>query len=130
MTATNEQLANMLVMTDELCEELLEELDLTHDNVERLVRYVWLVQSYPLASNGLDYYRDNLAKWVSDEAECYFGEHENEEEFTRYYIENYVTLPSPDWIVIDYEATWQRNLRYDFTTEDNGNGIWVWSDIY
>lgn len=130
MTATNEQLAEMLVMTDELCEELLEELDLTHDNVERLVRYIWLVQGYPLGKNGLDYYRDNLAKWVTDEGESYFGEHENEAEFTRYYIENYCEMNLPDWVVIDYEVTWKSALRHDFTTEDNGRNIWVWSDIY
>lgn len=122
--------SEMLVMTDELCEQLLDEQGLSHPNIERLVRYIWLVQSYPLDRNGLDYYKERLAKWVTDEEESYYGEHESEEEFTRYYLDNYCELDFPNWVVIDYATTWGANLRHDFTTEDNGSGIWVWADIY
>jgi hypothetical protein len=118
-------------LTEELAEEIMEEEGLAHPDIERLVRYVWLVQSYPLASNGEEYYRENLAEWIRDEEEHYFGEHESTAEFARYYYENFETeWRSPEWVVVDWGATWETSLRHDFTAEDNGRTLWVWSDIY
>jgi hypothetical protein len=118
------------VLTEELAEEIMEEEGLTHPDIERLVRYVWLVQSYPLASNGEDYYRENLAKWIRDEQECFYGEHESTAEFARFFYENYQETTIPSGVVVDWERTWGSDLRHDFTHEDNGSGVWVWADIY
>lgn len=129
-TEQEKQLAEMVIFTDELAEQLLEEKGLEVADLERFVRYVWLVQIYPPVKEWLEYYRDNLAKWVEDEEQSYYGQHENTAEFTRYYLDDCVEHKTPDWVVIDYEATWNENLRHDFTAEDNGRGVWVWADIY
>ena len=129
-TDQDKLLSEMVIMTEELAEQLLEQQGLSVEDVERFVRYVWLVQSYPLGRNGLDYYRENLAKWVENEQESYYGEHESKEAFCEFYLENYCQHSLPNWVVIDYAKTWYANLRHDFTTEDNGRGVWVWSDIY
>jgi hypothetical protein len=121
----------ILVLTEELAEKLLEELGLDHPDTGRLVNYVWLVQSYPLASKGEDYYRDNLAKWVEDEQGAYFGEHDSESDFCQHYLENYCEYSLPDWVVIDYATTWSGNLRHDFITDNSySGGVWVWAVTY
>lgn len=108
-------------------ESLAEELGLEHPDYERLEIYISLVRSYPLADKGDDYYRDNLAKWISDEQESYYGEYESPADFAREFYENYWTEGRlPDWLVVDWEATWSHNLRHDFT-EDRGH---YWADIY
>ena len=128
---TEKELTELVVLTEELAEQIMEDEALDHPDIERLVRYVWLVQSYPLARNGADYYRENLAKWIRDEQECFFGEHESQAEFARYYYENYETeWRCPEWVVVDWEATWNSYLRHSFTTEDNGRCVFVWADIY
>lgn len=129
----NTQLSNLVIFTDELAEQLLEEEGLSHPDIERLVRYVWLVQSYPYnqpKDSQIKYYREKLSGWVHAEEESYHGEHEDYEEFARYYLDNFMTIGIPSWVVIDYGRTWEANLRHDFTAEDNGHGIWVWSNIY
>jgi len=127
---TEKELPELVVLTEELAEQIMEEEGLTHPDIYRLVRYVWLVQSF-LSRNGADYYRENLAKWISDEQESFYGEHESQAEFARYYYEIFETeWRCPEWVVIDWEATWNSYLRHDFTTEDNGRTLWVWSDIY
>jgi hypothetical protein len=55
---------------------------------------------------------------VSDIEDCderYRGCYDDEGEFAEYYhneMGNYI----PDGIVVDWEATWEQNLRYDFTS--------------
>lgn len=110
----------------EQLESLAEELGLQHPDYERLEIYISLVRSYPLADKGEDYYRDNLAKWISDEQESYYGEHDSDADFARYLIEGFSEFACPNWVVIDYAETWRRNLRHDYT-EDRGH---YWADIY
>jgi antirestriction protein len=31
----------------------------------------------------------------------------------------------PTWIVIDWEATWNRNLRHDYSTSEHDGKIWL-----
>ena len=31
----------------------------------------------------------------------------------------------PHWLVIDWQATWNRNLRHDFYTHEDSEGIWL-----
>lgn len=120
-----------LVFTEELAEQLLEEEGLEHPDTERLVRYVWLVQSYPLHRQSEDYYRENLAKWVSDEQEAFYGEFLTPGEFAEFFYQNYETeWRAPEWVVVDWDATWNANLRHDFTTDYNGRGFYFWADIY
>lgn len=120
-----------LVFTEELAEQLLEEEGLEHPDTERLMRYVWLVQKYPLHTQRGDYYRENLWKWVRDEQEAFVGEFVTPAEFAEFWYENYETeWRAPEWVVIDWEATWVSNLSYDFHAEYNGRGFYFWSNIY
>jgi hypothetical protein len=51
--------------------------------------------------------------------ERYQGCYDDEAEFAEYYhneMGNYI----PDGIVVDWEATWETNLRYDFTSCNDG----------
>ena len=61
---------------------------------------------------------EDLPHLISAEQENYRGESESEEEFTRELLEEAGDIPKdfPNYIVIDYQATWDRNLRHDFFT--------------
>lgn len=113
------------ILDTEQLKELAEELGLEHPDYERLEVYISLVRSYPIASEP-NYYRDNLAKWIENEQESYYGEYETAEEFTRDYVNNFADIRVPNWVVLDYAETWRANLRHDFT-EDRYH---YWADIY
>lgn len=121
------------VIFEENLETLAEELGLEHEDYERLASYVSLVRTYPIPDGDTsDYVRENLTKWIEQEQEAYFGTFNTPEDFTRDYIENYVEYNTPNWVVIDYEQTWNSNLRHDFHFEAFGYGDsgYVWSEIY
>jgi hypothetical protein len=50
--------------------------------------------------------------------ECYEGEFDRVEDFVENYLEN-LGEEIPSWIVVDYEATWNASLRFDYD-EENG----------
>ena len=52
--------------------------------------------------------------YIEDCDERYQGHFDNEAEFAEYYFDE-MGVSIPDAIVVDWEATWERNLRYDFT---------------
>jgi antirestriction protein len=50
--------------------------------------------------------------------DAYYGEYESEEQFAeQYYGEVYGEI-EPSWVVIDWTATWETALQYDFLFED------------
>jgi antirestriction protein len=59
---------------------------------------------------------EDLPHLISQEQDSYRGEAESEEEFTRELLEETgdISKDLPNYIVIDYQATWDRNLRHDF----------------
>jgi len=59
---------------------------------------------------------DNLAKWVYNANEYLYAENiESGAAFAEYYLDNYETeFRVPSYLVVDYEATWDNNLRHDF----------------
>lgn len=121
------------VIWEEDLEKVAEELGLEHEDFTRLQRYVSLVRSYPADdSDNSDYIRENLEKWIQNEAEVYYGEHESPAEFARFYFENYDTESTiQPYLVVDWEATWERNLRHDFYFEYTADNLgYVWADIY
>ena len=122
---------NAYVLTEDELSALLQDQGLEHPSEDRLLSYIWLVQTYPL-NHSLKYYEDNLKKWVSDEQDSYYGEHESPADFVRYYIENYCELPNiPNWLVIDYQHTWDSALRHDFHFEEVATNLgYVWAEIY
>ena len=123
-------ITDIYVLDNDALDILLEDESLEHPDSYRLLRYIWLVQYYPANTNP-EYYRDNLKKWVDDEQEAFYGEHESPEAFTRYYIENYCEQPLHNWIAVDYEATWESALRHDFHYEEIATHLgYVWAEIY
>lgn len=120
------------VIWEEDLERVAEELGLEHENWGRLQSYVSLVRSYPADdSDPSEYIRENLEKWIEDEAEVYYGEHESPADFARYYYDNYGEYTIPDWIVVDWDKSWDKNLRHDFHFEYIADNLgYVWADIY
>jgi hypothetical protein len=59
---------------------------------------------------------EDLPLLISQEWDSYQGESENEADFARELVEGsgYISEEMPKWIVIDYQATWDSALRYDF----------------
>ena len=59
---------------------------------------------------------EDMAAFISQEQDSYHGEAEDEAEFTKEVVEGsgYISEDMPSWIVIDYQATWDSALRYDF----------------
>lgn len=47
--------------------------------------------------------------------DAYYGEYETPEIFAENYVSETQGTLIPDWIVIDWEATWKCNLQYDFS---------------
>ena len=105
-------------------EEIAEELGLEHEDYERLEAYVSIMFTYPTGGNPQEAIRQDLDSIIRHEEEAFLGEHNSEADFVLYYLDNYVDYEIPGFICIDYQATWDNNLRHDFTF-DNG---FVWSD--
>lgn len=59
---------------------------------------------------------EDMPLFISQEQDSFRGEAESEEEFTREIIEEmgYISKEMPSWVVIDYQATWNSALRFDF----------------
>ena len=120
--------------TAEELEPIVEELGLEIESLERLAVYTGLMAfttDGESEESRLGYLRDNLPKWAEWEQETYYGWYPNTAEFARHYHENYVEYSdtnTPNWLEIDYQATWDRNLRHDFYYDaDSGH---VWAEVY
>ena len=65
---------------------------------------------------------------VNDECDfndlyAYHSEEYNwESEFAEHYADDYLNTDFPTFIVIDWQATWDCNLRYDFSTIEYSDG--------
>lgn len=113
-------------------ERIAEELGVEHEDFERLQTYVSLVRSYPIDNESPDgYIRENIEKWIEWETETYFGEHESPAKFAEFYYSDYSETTVPSWVVIDWDATWDRNLRHDFHFENTADYLGhVWAEVY
>lgn len=68
-------------------------------------------------------YLDNGADDLSDFDEVYQGQHASGAAFAEEHCEGCGVIPRdfPAWVCIDWEATWNCNLRYDYWISDNGH---------
>jgi hypothetical protein len=116
--------------TAEELEPIVLELELDVESLERLAIYSGLM-AYTTDSESeearLGYLRDNLPKWAEWEQETYYGQHDTPADFTRHYLENYAETDFPSWVKIDYNDTWDCNLRHDFHFDQSGH---VWAEVY
>ena len=58
--------------------------------------------------------------YVEDCDERYQGHYQSEADFVEEYVSE-VHGDVPDYVVVDWEATWERNFRYDFTACNDGS---------
>jgi hypothetical protein len=106
-------------------EEIAEELGLEHEDYERLETYVSMMFTYPTGGSAQDAIREDLDRIILQEEEAFLGNHASGGDFAEYWFDNFTEGHNiPDWIVVDWEATWDNNLRHDFTFEAG----YVWSD--
>ena len=59
---------------------------------------------------------EDLPALIASEQEAYQGEYDSGADFSEQIAEEIDPLPEglANWIVIDWEASWERNLRHDF----------------
>ena len=119
----------MIIHTDaEELETLAEELELEHEDYGRLAEYVALVGNYSEPGTRLEIMKDNLSKWIEWENETYYGQHNSTADFAEFYFENYDTESTiSPYLVVDWQTTWDANLRHDFYYSDSG---YVWAEVY
>lgn len=56
---------------------------------------------------------------IANFCDAYFGQYDSEEQFAEQYVsEHYITNLEDVPVVIDWEKTWNCNLRYDFSFND------------
>ena len=96
-------------------------LELEHDDVERLARYIdlnYTVQDYAQLV-------DDLFQYVRDEEEAYLGSYESEADFAESYFLELSGETIPSWVVVDWQGTFDYSLQYDVVFESG----WVWRNI-
>lgn len=84
--------------------------DLDHEERLRLALYAY--------EGGWSLVPEDMPLFIGQEQEAYWGEFETGGDFARYCVEEFTPLPDgmPDWLIVDWEASWERNLRHDFFT--------------
>ena len=93
----------------------ITETELEFDDEEQEEKFEELCENYP--QKAVEIYYENIGNF-DDFEEAYQGEFDSEAHFTE------ETLASmgeniPSYIVIDYQATWDSALRYDYWEESN-----------
>ena len=68
---------------------------------------------------------DNYVENVDDCAEAYYGYYEEIADFVQEYLFS-TGDDIPSWVVIDYEATWDSGLGYDFNEIEFNGGVFIW----
>jgi hypothetical protein len=92
------------------------ETDLDFDSEEEEEKFQELCENYP--QKAVEIYYENIGNF-DDFEEAYEGEFDSEADFTEEMIAQFGDHNLPSWIVIDYQATWDSALRYDYWEEDN-----------
>jgi hypothetical protein len=82
--------------------------DLDPDELLRLALFAW--------NSGVSFVPEDLPALIAEEQELYWGEYESGAEMAQDMTEHTDPLPDgiPAWVVIDWQASWDRNLRHDF----------------
>ena len=92
------------------------ETEIEFDDEEQEEQFLNLCINYP--QKAVEVYYDNIGNF-DDFEEAYMGEYNSEADFTEEMIAQFGDHNLPSWIVIDYQATWDSALRYDYWEEDN-----------
>lgn len=130
VTTSQEEGKMIIHTTAEELEVVAQELGLEHEDFDRLAEYVGLVGNYSVDTEEarLDVISDNLKKWIDWETETYYGTHASTADFAQFYFENYDTESTiQPYLEVDWQKTWDKNLRHDFYYSDKG---YVWAEVY
>jgi antirestriction protein len=95
--------------------DVLEENEISEEYQEV---YTKLCENYGKAavSAFLELHDDeSLLEYFED---AYQGEHNSEAEFAEYFTSEVYGFDAPSFVVVDWDATWNANLCYDFDFED------------
>ena len=93
----------------------ITETELEFDDVEQEEKFEELCENYP--QKAVEIYYENMGNF-DDFEEAYEGEFDSEAHFTEETIAS-MGENIPSWIVIDYQATWDSALRFDYWEEGN-----------
>ena len=63
----------------------------------------------------LELYTENDLEYFE---EAYQGRYDSESEFAEQFTTDVYGFDAPSFVVVDWDATWNCNLRYDFDFED------------
>lgn len=121
-----------MLFTKNEIEVALEAQDLTVDDLGRFV--VWVNRNGFFMSTDvrLETLESELLSWIEAEAEAFYGEYESEADFAdSFFTDNFLdgssALSVPQWVVIDWQATWDSGLRFDFEFDRDEAGVgYVW----
>lgn len=86
--------------------------DLDSDELLRLAMFAY--------NGGWGLVPEDYPLFVAQEQEAFWGEFQSGAEFAEYVAEQIDMLPEgiPSWVVIDWEASYEGNLRHDFFEYD------------
>ena len=109
-------------------DEILDFVDTYGEsNINHFEDYIYLVNNvyaYGREQEVIEEYIDCIGgiKYVSSiDVDCYLGNYDSKEDF----IDQHELIDEsiPNWLVIDYDATWEANLRHDYYWSDNDD-VW------
>jgi antirestriction protein len=97
-------------------EELFDWLELDDDDRELLEKYADAT-GYDIDDIDIDAARD-----------CFIGRYDSGADAAEQMTNEEVLGKIPDWVVIDWAATWHCNLRHDYNTTEKHGDFWVFSN--
>lgn len=78
-------------------------------------------------------YWDNIdhSADVEDIKDAFQGYHDSGAAFAEQIAEDCGEIPKgmPSWIVIDWEASWECNLRHDYSSVQHEGSVYIWCNI-
>ena len=104
----------MLTIKGLINNEILDDNEISEEYQQQ---YTDLCQSYgkDAVNAFLELYEDSDLQYFED---AYQGSYESEAEFAEEFTTDIYGFDAPSFVVVDWDATWNANLRYDFDFED------------
>tara|TARA_B100000927_G_scaffold280160_1_gene264390 strand:- start:778 stop:1221 length:444 start_codon:yes stop_codon:yes gene_type:complete len=112
-------LDEILEFIDEYGEENINyfaDYDYLVHNIHAFGREQEVIDAYINDSLGSISYIDSI------DVDAYCGQFDDKEDFITQY--ELVDIDIPRWLVIDYDATWECNVRHDYSWNEETNDVW------
>jgi len=118
----------MSYWTDQELTDVAGSLNIAIDDMELLQGYLdcyaWIGRDKDGAiRDGLDMITEYLPKWIEQASEfVYMDGVTDGADFAERFANEYMTELGeiPSWMVIDWDASWNHNLRHEFSISQNG----------